>query len=676
MKKYIAICILSILFLDLSFSQIENPVKWKFDYRLVDQKTVELIFTAIIEKSWHMYGAFFPEGGPIPTTFHFDTGKLFSLDGPVAEITPPIKKKDPNFDNMEVTFHNNKAIFIQKISIHKTQPFSVKGYVEYMACNDQKCLPPREIDFNLNIAPPKNTNKISVNDKPSVLETKQTGIKNQTASADTVAAGTAIKKHSQVKESTSENRSLWKLFITALLAGLGGVFTPCVYPMIPLTVMFFVRGSENRFYTLFKGFIFGLSIIIIYILVGLLLGSFIKLIAANWLSNLFFFLLFIAFALSFLGLYEIVLPGSLATNVDRQADKGGFLGVFFMALALVIVSSSCTVPIIGSVLIEGSSNLKQTIVCMLGYSLAFAFPFSFFAMFPALLKSLPHSGGWLNSFKVILGLIILMFSFKYLVIVDQSLHLNLLSREVIVSIWIVIAVFAGFYLLGKVKFIHDAEVPHITIPRFLLASCAFSFGIYLFVNLLNGGSLENFASFFPSNSEKINRTNSSGIQKPVTLCNTPKYSDFIHLPYGLQGYFDYKEGLACAGQQNKPVLLDFKGYACAECKVMEAKVWSNPEVLKLLNDNFIIIALYTDERTKLPENEWFTSKFDGKLKKTIGQLNEDIEIEMFNSNAQPLYCILNKEGKPLVHSIGAELDVQKYLAFLQEGIENFKKDQK
>jgi thiol:disulfide interchange protein len=672
MKRFALLCLIFFIVIDTTNAQIENPVNWKFEYQFLNQKTIQLKFTAVIEKKWHMYGAFFPEGGPIPTSFHFDSSKSFNIIGTVKELTPPLIKKDPNFDNMEISLHNNKAIFVQNILLNKTEPLIIKGYIEFMACNDQKCLPPKNIDFAINIEPSKDFKQAEKSADNSVTESKDsnaiTRIKTSAISNTNLATNQSVNP-----AKSSENQSLWKLFIKAILAGLGGVFTPCVYPMIPLTVMFFLRGSENRSRAILKGIIFGLSIIIIYLFVGLLLGRIIQLVATNWVANLFFFLLFIAFSLSFLGLFEIVLPGSLATKVDKQADKGGLISIFFMALALVIVSSSCTVPIIGSVLIEGSSNLKQSAVSMLGYSLAFALPFSFFAVFPELLKSLPHSGGWLNAFKVIIGLIILMFSFKYLVIVDQSLHLNLLSREIVLSIWTIILLFAGFYLLGKIKFAHDSEVSHITIPRFLFALCAFSFGIYIFANLIYGGNLENFASFLPSKSERPASVAGSSVQNSNKLCNIPKYSSFLHLPYGLQGYFDYKEGLACAKQQNKPVLLDFKGYACANCKVMEAKVWSDPEVHKLLDENFIIVSLYTDERTKLSESEWIKSNYDGKIKKTLGQFNENLEIEMFGSNAQPLYSIADANGRPVVKSIGTELNIQKYISFLKEGIENFRK---
>jgi thiol:disulfide interchange protein len=437
MKRYALLYLIFIFSISSTEAQIENPVKWQFDYLFINQKSVQLRFTATIEQKWHMYGAFFPEGGPIPTSFHFDSSQSFKILGPVTEVTPPVTKKDPNFDNMIITLHNNKAVFAQKISLNTNEPIIIKGYVEFMACNDQKCLPPKDINFAIKIIPQKEvkqTANIEDNSKSIVKESKLI-TNNQVSDSANSKVVVDIVPHASEKSDT--NKSLWQLFIKAILAGFGGVFTPCVYPMIPLTVLFFLKGNEKRSRAILKGIIFGLSIIIIYLFIGLLLGKIIQLIATNWIANLFFFILFIAFALSFLGLFEIVLPGSLATKVDQQADKGGFFSVFFMALALVIVSSSCTVPIIGSVLIEGSSNLTQSAVSMLGYSLAFALPFSFFAVFPELLKSLPHSGGWMNAFKVIIGLIILMFSFKYLVIVDQSLHLNLLSREIVLSIWTV-----------------------------------------------------------------------------------------------------------------------------------------------------------------------------------------------------------------------------------------------
>ena len=664
MKKTISsILLIAVISLNIT-SQVANPVKWKFESKQVSENTAELKFTATIDEAYHMYGAYFADGGPIPTTFHFEESGDFNLENKIIEITPAQKKHDTSFD-MDITLHSKKAVFVQKIKFKTSNPILIKGYVEYMACTEKNCLPPVQQEFKLNVVPTKLTSSVKAEKEIKGVDT----IKPQLTALKVKTSDSTAIVHSKVKsEKSTGSDSIWGFLIVAFLAGLAAAATPCVYPMIPMTVSFFLKGSENRFRAISKGLLFGSSIIIIYLIIGTIGGSFIQLVANHWIANLSFFALFVVFALSFLGLFEILLPGSLANNVDKQADKGGYMSVFFMALALVILSFSCTIPFIGSIIVEGAShNLTHSVLGILSYSTAFALPYTIFALSPTLLKSLPKSGGWLNAVKVLLGLFMLAFSFKFLGNVDQAFHLGLLSREMVLSIWAAILSMAGLYLLGKIKFSHDSELEYVSVPRFILALASFAFAIYFVVVMINGINLKTLSSFLPPITEKTESI-STNQDTNSEICDTPKYSDLFHLPFGLKGYFDYKQGIECAAKQNKPVLLDFKGHACGNCKVMEAEVWSDPEVQKILREQFIIIALYTDDRTELALNDQYVSINDGKKKTTIGKANLDLQITKFKSNALPLYVILGSDGKQIEEPIGLETDVQKYIGFLNIGV--------
>jgi thiol:disulfide interchange protein DsbD len=381
-------------------------------------------------------------------------------------------------------------------------------------------------------------------------------------------------------------------------------------------------------------------------------------------------------------MFELVLPNKWVNSSDRQADKGGYIGAFFMAFTLVLVSFSCTGPIVGALLVEAAGGLAlRPILGMFGFSLAFALPFTLLAIFPTWLNKLPKSGGWLNSVKVVLGFIVLAFAFKFLSTIDQTYHLGILPREIYLSIWIVIFVMLGFYLLGKLKFAHDSDLPHISVPRLFLAIAAFAFSVYLVPGLF-GAPLQGLSSLIPPVSDNtfiVNRTGEkSGDERNLNeyasnaLCGTAKYSDFLDLPYGLQGYYDYEEGMACAKEKNKPVFLDFKGHSCSSCKAMEAKVWSDPQVLKRLREDFIIIALYVDDKTRLPESEW-SSVSSKTLTKTLGKKNLEFQISRFNTNTIPYYVIVDHEGNPLTRPMGFDPDIRKFVDFLDSGLREFQK---
>ncbi|MDD3568030.1 MAG: thioredoxin family protein, partial [Bacteroidales bacterium] len=460
---------------------------------------------------------------------------------------------------------------------------------------------------------------------------------------------------------------------------------PCVFPMIPMTVSFFMNKQKNRFNAILNAFVFGVSIIVIYSSIGLLVSltsvgaGFANQLVSHWVPNLIFFILFMVFAASFFGLFEIMLPSSLSTKTDSQAERGGFIGSFFMALTLVIVSLSCVGPIVGAILVESAAGLGlKPIVGMFGFSLAFAIPFTLFAIFPSWLNKLPKSGGWLNSVKIVLGFIVLAFGMKFLSTIDLTYHLGILGREVYLAIWIVIFSMLGLYLLGKIKFKLDSKVEHIGFFRMLLAIASFSFVVYLLPGMF-GAPLSGLSGLIPPKTTQsfdlermIGQQRVATVQDKSTICEEPKYADILHLPHGLQGYFDYDQALACAREQNKPLFVDFVGHACSNCKVMEQRVWSDPRVLQRLQNEFVVVALYVDERTKLPEDEWVTSTVDGKVKSTVGRKNADFQISRFNVNSQPYYVLLGNDEELLTAPYGFNTNVEEFIKFLDKGIEQFK----
>jgi thiol:disulfide interchange protein DsbD len=648
-----------ILFSLITSAQIYDPVTWDFSYEKKGDKQYELIFTATIDKGSHIYSLDIPAGGPIPTSFNIDSLPGYKLSGITYEVTKPVEVLDDAFGFKIKTF-SNTAEFRQKIT-SVGYSFTVKGTVNYMACNNATCSPPKDVDFAIKIDDKAVNKDIKNNIKPGVISLP-----------------------------VKSGRGLLKFFLISLLAGFAGVLTPCVFPMIPMTVAFFSQGSVEKGKAVFKALVFGISIVLIYASLGIIVSltsagaGFANTLSTHWIPNTLFFVLFVVFAISFLGAFEILLPNRWVTRADSQVDKGGILAAFFMGLTTVIVSFSCTGPIIGALLVEAASgDVLRPTFGMLGFGIAFALPFTIFALFPSILSRIPKSGGWLNSVKVVLGFIMLAFSMKFLTTIDSVYSLGILSRTLFISIWIVLFTLLGLYLLGKIKFSHDSELPFIGVFRLFLVIAVFTFVVYLIPGLF-GAPLNGLSSFLPSaeasefnrpNMIMENKTMSGLIEQPALLssiCSEPKYDKIFHMPLGLKGYFDYKQGLTCAKEQKKPVLIDFKGHACANCKRMEAKVWSDPEVLSRLRDNFVIIELYVDDRTQLPENEWIMSVIDGKQKKTIGKIYEDLEISKFRTNALPLYVIADYEGNPLNKPMPTNLNVGEYKSWLDEGIAVFK----
>jgi thiol:disulfide interchange protein DsbD len=657
MRKF-TLFISFILFTLFTSAQIYDPVTWDFSYEKKGDRQYELIFTATIDKNSHIYSMDIPAGGPIPTSFRFDTLPGFKLTGSTYEVTKPVEVLDDAFGFKIKTF-SNTAEFRQKITAVESS-FTVTGAVNFMACNNTICSPPKDVEFAIKIAE-KTENKVIKNN-----------IKPEGDSAP-----------------VKSGRGLLKFFLISLLAGFAGVLTPCVFPMIPMTVAFFSQGSQKKGKSVFRALIFGISIVLIYASLGVIVSltsagaGFANALSTHWIPNTIFFLLFIVFAISFFGAFEILLPNSWVTSADSKVDKGGILAAFFMALTTVIVSFSCTGPIIGALLVEAASgDVLRPTFGMIGFGVAFALPFTIFALFPSIMSRIPKSGGWLNSIKVVLGFIMLAFSMKFLMTIDSVYSLGILSRSLFIAIWIVLFSLLGLYLMGKIKFSHDSDLPFIGVFRLFLIIAVFTFVVYLIPGLF-GAPLNGLSSFLPSqessefNLSKMIMRNRSFLvpvkssEETSILCSEPKHDDIFHMPLGLKCYFDYKQGLACAKEQKKPVLIDFKGHACANCKRMEAKVWSDPDVLRRLMDNFVIIELYVDDRTQLAENEWIISTVDGKQKKTIGKINEDLEISKFKTNALPLYVIADHEGNPLNKPMPTNLNIGEYKKWLDEGLELF-----
>lgn len=628
--------------------QILDPVHWTYEFKSLDEGEAELIFTANIDNNWHLYSAYLEEGGPKPTSFIFDDNESIELMGKIEEKSEVEEVFDSIFE-IKVRFFSNKAVFSQKIKF-KGDINEIKGVIEYMTCDDKQCVP-NEKEFSI-----------------------------------------IIGDEEQLALDKTEDESLWGFFILAISIGFLGVITPCVYPMIPMTVTFFMGGSQKKSKGRTQGIFYGVSIIFIYTVIGLIISATlgpdaINVLISHWLPNIIFFLLFLTFAASFFGMFEIVLPNKLVNRADKQSDKGGYLGTFFMALTLVLVSFSCTAPFVLGLLIEASQGaVLKPVIGMLGFSLAFALPFTFLAFFPALLSKMPKSGGWMNTVKVVLAFIILAFGMKYLAAADTAYHRGLLPRDLFIAIWIVIFTLMGFYLLGKIKFAHDSDVKHISVPRLLLIIATFSFVVYLIPGLF-GAPLKAIGAFLPPESSHTfnlktiisensgkKMTSSSANEPDQGLCDVPKYSDFLHLQHGLKGYFNYEQGLLCAKEQNKPIFLSFMGHFCTNCHDMEAKVWSDPQVLKLLNEEFVIIALFVDDPTKLPESEWITAKYDGKVKKTIGRKYWALQIDKFNTNGQPYYVLMDNDEQSLLSPYKYNTNIQKFIDFLNKGIEEYKKN--
>lgn len=640
------------------FAQVQNsPIRWKSSHTILDDGNVQLTMTARISRNWHLYSIDLPKGGPNPTTFTFVESPDFALVGGVVETGQAIREHDEIFD-VDLVMYADSVTFTQIIKPSSDTPFTLTALVDYQTCHEGQCnVGDDEFTFSIAAA------RVS-SDQPVITPQVSIAPDVATPSPEPTKAATP-----------SDSPSLVGFFILCFLAGLAGLLTPCVFPMIPMTVSFFL-GKKNRTNALLNAAFFGLSIIGIYTLLGLLVSltgmgaGVITDVTSHWITNLIFFLLFAIFAAAFFGMFEIRLPSSLSSKTDANVDKGGFVGTFFFALTTVIVSLSCVGPIVGALLVESASGTSvMPVLGMFAFSLGFSIPFTLFAIFPSWLDKLPKSGGWMNAVKIVLGFIVLAFSLKFLLGVDAGLGLQILSRPIFLAIWIGLALFLTLYLLGFLRFKMDSPLQSVGFLRMLLALGSFAFALYLLPGLF-GAPLTPLSGFLPA--QRASDFSFGAGQAAVgatpshsTLCDAPKYADFIHMPLGLEGYREYNQALACAQKTQKPLLVEFTGHGCANCKEMASKVLSQPEVASFIMEHFIFTALYVDERHELPEREWYTSPRDNQLKKTIGKQNQDLQATKFNSAGQPNLFVVSPDGAILAGPLGRELDTQKFLDFLK-----------
>lgn len=682
MKKIIVILIAFLAFANVN-SQMLDPVKWTTKIEKKSENAFILIFDGVLEKNWHMYSQFTPDGGPLQLEVTFKNPKgNFNLVGKAKES----KTRTAYNDIFEVNeiFFEGKAQIRQEITIINTNLTKIEAVLNYQVCKEV-CIN-QEKKFTFTIPAYSLSAALTANESTEIPSAATTfsdsaavdsltpslGESNIYDAADKTKEITEI-----VPEDTTTQRGLWSIFFIALLSGFAALLTPCVFPMIPMTVSFFTKQSKTRATGIRNAIIYGVSIIIIYVVLGFVVTWIFGADALNALStnvwfNIIFFVLLVVFACSFLGAFEIMLPNSWANKVDSQADRGGIVGILFMALALAIVSFSCTGPIVGTLLVEAASKGGiAPIVGMLGFSLALALPFMLFAMFPGWLNSLPKSGGWLNTVKVVLGFLELALAFKFLSNADLVLQLHLLEREVFLAIWIAIFGTLALYLFGKITLPHDSPLTHISVGRLMMGLLVLTFTIYMIPGLW-GAPLKIISAFPPTleYSESPKGLGVTGTDSTTVLPDGAKRG-----PHGIMVFEDYEKGVAYAKMVNKPIMLDFTGYACVNCRKMENNVWSDDRVLPILNNEVVLISLYVDDKRDLPKEEQFVSKTTGSEIETVGDKWTDFMISKYKTNTQPLYVLTDSEGNSLntVKPTISYVSVTEYETWLKAGIANYKK---
>ncbi len=654
MKKYQIFFLSLVASITSIFAQIEEPFRWTSKLVDVNATTKEIHFTVEIDKGWHLYGLSIPEGGPMATTFNFENMKGVKLAGKVTSDSKLITQFDKQFE-MNLSYYKTSARFVQKLTITDLKVFSIKGYAKYMGCNDQSCLPPAEFPFSFGgksdldaVATDSTTNVTSAVIAP-VVSSDATDLWKPVIS-ELHAFGNAC-------GITAETSFLW-IFIFGFLGGLLALMTPCVWPLIPMTVSFFLKRSQDRRKAVQQAITYGVAIIVIYLSLGLFITGVFGASALNDLStnavfNVLFFGLLVLFAVSFFGAFELVLPSSWTNKLDSKADAtSGLLSIFFMAFTLSLVSFSCTGPIIGTLLVQAASmgNLFGPSIGMFGFSLALAIPFALFALFPSWLKQMPKSGGWLNSVKVVLGFLELALALKFLSVADLAYGWHILDREVFLVLWIVIFALLGVYLLGKLKLPHDSDLNHVSVPRLFLAIASFSFAIYMVPGLW-GAPLKAISAFSP----------------PLTTQDFSLYKGEVHAKFD-----NYEAGMAYAKQNNKPVMIDFSGFGCVNCRKMEASVWTDPKVKQLLENDYVLITLFVDDKTALPKVITINENGKERNLRTLGDKWSYLQRHKFGANAQPFYVLLNADGVPIGPSYAYNEDVDRYIQFLENGLTRFK----
>ena len=684
MKRVFSTLLMSFMFLAVQ-AQIHTPVKWKIKLEDSGKPEKEIVFTAVADKGWHLYDMNLPAGGPVSTSITYETMKGAELVGKVVSSVAPTSVYDELFA-MNLRWYSGTVTFTQKIKVTDAKAFKLAGELEFMACNDETCLPPERVEFSFN------RKNITMTDAGVVagesddqaaadsLSLAQ-GADSLSVSADGENAGQLVNP-TKIAEALSDNVDLWTPVIDELkafgespldgtdsslififLAGFAGGFiallTPCVWPMIPMTVSFFLKRTKNKKKAIKDAVMYGVSIIVIYLALGLLITGIFGASALNDLStnavfNLLFFALLVLFAVSFFGAFEMVLPSSWTNKLDAKADStSGILSIFFMAFTLALVSFSCTGPIIGTLLVQAASmgSIVAPAVGMFGFAFALAIPFSVFAIFPNMLQSMPKSGGWLNSVKVVLGFLDLALALKFFSVADLAYGWRILDRETFLVLWIVIFAMLGFYLLGKIRFSHDSELKYVSVPRLFMAIVSLAFAVYMVPGLW-GAPLKSISAFAP----------------PLYTQDFNLYEDEVHAQFD-----DYEAGMAYAKKNNKPVMIDFSGYGCVNCRKMEASVWTNPGVKQIIENDYVLITLFVDDKTKLPEVIEIEEHGKTRKLKTVGDKWSYLQRSKFGANAQPFYVLLDNNGKPLSHSYAYDEDVNKYIQFLQGGLKNYKK---
>ena len=630
-------------------AQPMEPVQWTSSVKSLGDSQYEIIFKALVEQDWHIYDMGpYEVGGPMATTFTYEDLAGAELVGDVKVSKEAVRQFNDVYE-MEIGYYEGEVIFTQLVKAESAATLNVM--VDWMACNESNCVTGSN-DFEVKV-------------------------------------GDAAAAPAKIEEPAKSGSSIWGYILSAIGWALIALLTPCVFPMIPMTVSFFLKGSgsvaRGRFRALMYGFfivtLYTLPIAVIILLTWLIGGDAVTAdifnwVATHWLPNIIFFIVFMVFAASFFGAFEIVLPEKLVNDSDAKSDKGGLAGIFFMALTLVLVSFSCTGPIVGSALIQSTSGEVWTpIITMFAFSVVFALPFTLFALFPTWLKQLPKSGGWLNSVKVVLGFVELALGLKFLSVADQTYHWGLLDREVYLAIWIAIFSLMGLYLLGKLKFKHDSDMPYLSVTRLVLAIATFSFVVYMIPGMW-GAPLDVLSGYLPPMQSHdfvlgANGSTATTASNDSAPKSDLKYGDVLELPYGLPGFFDLEEAEAYAKKVGKPLFVDFTGHGCVNCREMEARVWSDERVLDLLRNEYVIVALYADDKLPVDEKDWVTTDA-GKVLKTLGKINSYYALKTYGVNAQPYYVLQGKDGKPLIEPRGYNLDVDAFVDFLQRGVEAYK----
>ena len=651
-------------------AQIQDPVKFKTELKALSDTEGEIIFTAASDPGWHVYSTNLGDGGPISATFNVDKKNGLELVGKLKPVGNEISTFDKLFQ-MKVRYFESTAQFVQKIKFIAST-YTIEGYLEYGACDDESCLPPTQVPFNLSgkttlkatepVAESKVELQKEVEIEPETVATSAdtAAVVKPAVSADILWKPVIDDLQAYGEEHSQEDMSWIYIFITGFLGGLLALFTPCVWPIIPMTVSFFLKRSKDRKKGIRDAWTYGASIVVIYVTLGLAITAIFGASALNALStnavfNILFCLMLIVFAASFFGAFEITLPSKWSNAVDSKAEAtGGLISIFLMAFTLSLVSFSCTGPIIGFLLVQVSTtgSVIAPAIGMLGFAIALALPFTLFALFPSWLKSMPKSGGWMNVIKVTLGFLELAFALKFLSVADLAYGWRILDRETFLALWIVIFALLGFYLLGKIKFPHDDDDTKIGVSRFFMALVSLAFAVYMVPGLW-GAPLKAVSAFAP----------------PMKTQDFNLYTNEVHAKFD-----DYDLGMEYARLHNKPVMLDFTGYGCVNCRKMELAVWTDPTVSKIINDDYVLITLYVDNKTPLSEPVKIMENGTERTLRTVGDKWSYLQRVKFGANAQPFYVLIDNEGKPLNKSYAYNEDIPKYIEFLRTGLENYRKE--